>query len=60
MLICRLGEWRIESDGHLSAHELSSLEGLRAVEAKRADETVRERVRLGARVRELKRRARRN
>jgi type III secretion protein L len=57
MLICRLGEWRIESDGHLSAHELSSLEGLRAVEAKRADETVRERVRLGARVRELKRRA---
>jgi type III secretion protein L len=57
MLICRMGEWRIESDGHLSALELTSLEGLRAVEAERAAEAVRERIRLGARARELKRRA---
>jgi type III secretion protein L len=57
MLICRMGEWRVESDGHLSAHELKSLEGLRAVEAQRVAAADLERVRLGARVRELKRRA---
>jgi type III secretion protein L len=57
MLICRMGEWRIESDGHLSALELASLEGLRAVEAERAADAARERRRLGAQVRELKRRA---
>jgi type III secretion protein L len=57
MLICRLGEWRIESDGHLSAHELTSLEGLRAVEAQRTTDAAIERIRLGAHVRELKRRA---
>jgi type III secretion protein L len=57
MLICRLGAWRIESDGHLSAHELASLDGLRAVDADRAAEAAHERRRLGTRVRELKRRA---
>ncbi|WNC88601.1 FliH/SctL family protein [Paraburkholderia sp. FT54] len=57
MLICRMGEWRIESDGHLSALELASLEGLRAAEAQRAAETARERSRLGMQARELKRRA---
>ncbi|MGX6999178.1 FliH/SctL family protein [Caballeronia sp. KNU42] len=57
MLICRMGAWRIESDGHLSAHELASLEGLRAVEADRAAEAARERADFAMRVRELKRRA---
>ena len=57
MLICRMGEWRIESDGHISALELKSLEGLRAVEAERAAAAALERMRLGTRGRELKRRA---
>lgn len=57
MLICRMGPWRIESDGHLSMHELASLEGLRAVDADRAAEVAHERRRLGMQVRELKRRA---
>lgn len=57
MLICRMGAWRIESDGHLSAHELDSLDGLRAVESERAAELAHERRRLGRQVRELKRRA---
>lgn len=57
MLICRMGEWRIESDGHLSAHELASLQGLRAAETERAAAAALERRRLAAQVRELKRRA---
>jgi type III secretion protein L len=57
MLICRMGAWRIESDGHLSALELASFEGLRAVEAQRASEAAGERVRLAQQARELKRRA---
>lgn len=57
MLICRMGAWRIESDGHVSADELASLEGLRAVEAERVAEAARERGRLGEQVRALKRRA---
>lgn len=57
MLICRMGAWRIESDGHLSALELASLDGLRAVEAARAAEAAQERARLAMQVRELKRRA---
>lgn len=57
MLICRMGAWRIESDGHLSALELASVDGLRAVEAQRASEAADERVRLAQQARELKRRA---
>lgn len=57
MLICRIGAWRIESDGHLSAHELASLEGLRAVDAQRAADLADERRRLGQQARELRRRA---
>ncbi|WP_144110569.1 FliH/SctL family protein [Paraburkholderia sp. BCC1886] len=57
MLICRLGDWHIESDGHLSAHELAALDGLRAIDAGRAAETAEERRRLGTEVRALKRRA---
>lgn len=57
MLICRMGAWRIESDGHLSAREWASLEGLQAVEAQRAAEAADELVRLEEQVRELKRRA---
>ncbi|EIF32302.1 flagellar biosynthesis/type III secretory pathway protein [Burkholderia sp. Ch1-1] len=57
MLICRMGAWRIESDGHLSAHELASLDGLRAVDSDRAAELAHERRRLARQVRELKRRA---
>ena len=57
MLICRMGAWRIESDGHLSAIELASLEGIRAVEAERAAEAAQERTHLAMQVRELKRRA---
>lgn len=57
MLICQMGAWRIESDGHLSAHELTSLDGLRAADADRAADAALERGRLGAQVRELKRRA---
>lgn len=57
MLICRKGAWQIESDGHLSAFELASLEGLRTVEKERAAEAAQERGRLAAQVRELKRRA---
>jgi type III secretion protein L len=52
-----MGAWRIESDGHLSALELASFEGLRAVEAQRASEAAAERVRLAQQARELKRRA---
>ncbi|MFM0335931.1 FliH/SctL family protein [Paraburkholderia fungorum] len=57
MLICRMGAWRIESDGHLSALELASLEGLRVVEAEHATEAARQRAHLAMQVRELKRRA---
>jgi type III secretion protein L len=57
MLICRMGPWRIESDGHLSALELVSLEGLRTVEAERAAEASHERNSLAVQARELKRRA---
>jgi type III secretion protein L len=57
MLICRMGAWRIESDGHLSALELASLEGLRAVEAERVTEAGQERADLAMQVRALKRRA---
>jgi type III secretion protein L len=57
MLICRIGPWRIECDGHLSIREQLSLDGLRAVEAERAAETARERSRLVTLARELKRRA---
>ena len=57
MLICRMGAWRMESDGHLSALELASLEGLRAAEAERAAEAAQERRRVATQVRELKRRA---
>ncbi|MFL9869592.1 flagellar biosynthesis protein [Paraburkholderia fungorum] len=57
MLICRMGVWRIESDGHLSALELASLKGLRTVEAERIAEAAQERARLAMQVRELKRRA---
>jgi type III secretion protein L len=57
MLICRMGAWQIDSDGHLSALELASLEGLRAVDAQRAADVAHERRRLAEQVRELKRRA---
>jgi type III secretion protein L len=57
MLICRMGPWRIESDGHLSALELVSLEGLRTVEAERAAEVAHKRDCLAVQARELKRRA---
>ncbi|MDE1184510.1 FliH/SctL family protein [Paraburkholderia sp.] len=57
MLICRLGAWHIESDGMLSATELASLDGLRAIEAERAAQAADARQTLGRRVRELKRRA---
>lgn len=57
MLICRKGEWRIESDGYLSSSELGEYEGLREVEASRAREAEIEATRLAHRVRALKRRA---
>jgi len=57
MLICRRGEWRVESDGHLSSSELEGLDGLRAIEAWRAREAERAAQRAAERVRALKRRA---
>ncbi|WP_144142607.1 FliH/SctL family protein [Paraburkholderia sp. BCC1884] len=57
MLICRMGNWRIESDGHLSGHELMSLEGLQAAEAQRAAQAADQRARLEEQGRALKRRA---
>ncbi|MBN3754979.1 flagellar biosynthesis protein [Paraburkholderia sp. Tr-20389] len=57
MLICRRGDWRVESDGYVSSADLRELAGLREVEAFRAREAERETARLAERVRELKRRA---
>jgi type III secretion protein L len=57
VLICRKGNWRIESDGYLSSADLVELDDLRALDEDRANEAAREASRLAARVRELKRRA---
>jgi type III secretion protein L len=57
MLICRKGEWRVESDGYVSSMELCGLDGLREIEASRAREAERETARQADRVRALKRRA---
>lgn len=57
MLICRKGEWRVESDGYVSSTELYGLDGLRKMEASRARESEYETARLADRVRALKRRA---
>jgi type III secretion protein L len=57
MLICRRGEWRVESDGYLSSAELYGLDGLRKMEASRARDVDYEIARLADRVRALKRRA---
>jgi type III secretion protein L len=57
MLICQRGEWRVESDGYLSAAELQGLDGLRRIEASRARDAEYEAVRVAERVRALKRRA---
>jgi type III secretion protein L len=57
MLICRRGEWRVESDGYVSATELYGLDGLSKMEAFRAREAECETQRLAERVRALKRRA---
>lgn len=57
MLICRKGEWRVESDGFLSSAELDELDGLRAVEASREQAVAGEIARLADRARALKRRA---
>lgn len=57
MLICRKGEWRVESDGYVSSAELCGLDGLREVEASRARDAQCEAARLADRVRALKRRA---
>jgi type III secretion protein L len=57
MLICRRGEWRVESDGYVSSTELYGLDGLSKMEAFRAQEAECEAARLADRVRALKRRA---
>ncbi|CAB3756841.1 FliH/SctL family protein [Paraburkholderia solisilvae] len=57
MLICKKGNWRIESDGYVSAADLVELEDLRALDDARANDAARETSRLAARVREMKRRA---
>jgi type III secretion protein L len=57
MLICRRGEWRVESDGYVSSTELHGLDGLSKMEAFRAREAECEATRLAERVRALKRRA---
>lgn len=57
MLICRKGEWRVESDGYVSSSELRGLEGLREMEASRAQYAEYETAHLADRVRALKRRA---
>jgi len=57
VLICRKGNWRIESDGYLSAADLVELDDLRALDEDRAQDAARETSRLAARVREMKRRA---
>ncbi|NKJ45235.1 hypothetical protein CIC12_00420 [Burkholderia sp. SG-MS1] len=57
MLICRRGEWRVESDGYVSSTELYGLAGLREMEAFRTRDAEREAARLADRVRALKRRA---
>lgn len=57
MLICRKGQWRVESDGYVSSRELRELDGLREAETSRARDAERETARLADRVRVLKRRA---
>jgi type III secretion protein L len=57
VLICKRGNWRIESDGYVSSADLAELNDLRALEAVRTDEAAREASRNAARVREIKRRA---
>lgn len=57
MLICRKGQWRVESDGYVSSRELRELDDLREAETSRAREAEREAARLADRVRALKRRA---
>jgi type III secretion protein L len=57
VLICRKGNWRIESDGYLSSADLVALDDLRALDEARANDAARETSRLAARVREMKRRA---
>ncbi|MEX3931627.1 flagellar biosynthesis protein [Paraburkholderia phymatum] len=57
MLICRKGEWRVESDGYVSSADLCELEGLREVEASRARDAEYASACLAQRARALKRRA---
>jgi type III secretion protein L len=57
MLICKVGKWRVESDGLIASKEFRSLGTLRQLERSRAQEAAREARAGAARIRELKRRA---
>jgi type III secretion protein L len=57
VLICRKGNWRIESDGYVSSADLVELDELRTLDEERAKDAAHETSRLAARVREMKRRA---
>ncbi|HTH60919.1 MAG TPA: flagellar biosynthesis protein [Paraburkholderia sp.] len=57
MLICRRGEWQVESDGYVSSEELYGLDGLREMEASIERDVEYEIAQLADRVRALKRRA---
>jgi len=57
MLICRIGDWRVESDGYVSSAQLCGLDGLREAEASREQDAEYETARLAERARALKHRA---
>jgi type III secretion protein L len=56
VLICKRGNWRVESDGYVSSADLAALDDLRALEAARANEAAHDAARHAARVRDIKRR----
>ena len=58
MLIWQLGDWRIESDGYISGHDLAMLDELRLLRRATEQLAARDASQAAARVRALQRRAR--